>query len=541
MSNITLDKARTYKEVDSQQPEQYIKAEDINQIIANVEILKGGEAKENPVISVKDLNAKADDTIANLNAENENRINEDANLQNQINKLNKDLNTESNKREEIDTDIQEQINNININLSDESKTRENTDTNLQEQITKLNESLILETSERKEEDTGLQNQINDLTHNKQNNLIAGHNINIEKDVISLRGGISKNYIIDDEYRVNDFIFHENRLYRVNRVFTATDWNEDVKLLTLVSANDTATIATEVAYNDANSGLNADNIQTAIEKLSVLKDTKQDKLTAGKNIIIKDNIISANSYNAHILEPRNLIDVLGATDVKNAFIKLRELSSKGNFEDLRIGDYIDLPSLTDGDANYTWNEEHQNLRIQIVAFDHYYRIGDQDNTTHHVVMQFKNCYRQKRMHSSDTNSGGWVNKELFNFLNGAFKNGLINAIGITPLTIRRLLDTYNNWSWTSETIFLPTEVEVWGHQAWGHSNNGLATGTSIQYPIFNISPQSRIKFFNGNRQWYWLASPTYNATSVFAFVNSYGNAGYYFASVGSGGVAPAFCI
>ena len=75
-----------------------------------------------------------------------------------------------------------------------------------------------------------------------------------------------------------------------------------------------------------------------------------------------------------------------------------------------------------------------------------------------------------MHSSDSNAGGYVNKELFNYLNGNFKNGLINAIGITPLSIRRLLDTYGGWAWASEIIFLPTEAEVWGHQAWSQTTN-----------------------------------------------------------------------
>ena len=543
MSNIALDKPRVYKEVQSQQPEKYILAEDINQLIANVEILKGGGSGETPVIDIKTLNKKSDDTILKLNAENENRINEDSKLQSQIDALNKNLSSESNIREETDTSLQEQINNINTNLSEESNTREETDTSLQTQITELNKGLVKETEERKEEDAGLQNQINDLKSNKQNNLIGGHNVNVEADVISLKGGLSKNYALNDEYRVNDFIFHENRLYRVNRVFTATNWEEDKKLLTLVSANDAANIASEVAYNNADSYLEVNNVQNAIDKLSLLKDEKQDKLTAVKNITIIDNAIS--SKNPHILNGRNLMEVLKATSVKNAFIKLREKSSKGDFDDLMLGDYIDLDSLTDGEGNYLWNEEYQNLRCQIVAFDHYYRVGDQDNTTHHVVMQFKNCFRQKRMHSTDSNAGGYVNKELFNYFNGNFKNGLINAIGITPLSIRRLLDTYGGWAWASEIIFLPTEAEVWGHQAWSQTTNqgivGCPTGTSIQYPIFSMCPQSRIKFFNGNRQWWWVGSPGYNANSVFATVYGYGNASNGYASVVGGGVAPAFCI
>ena len=57
----------------------------------------------------------------------------------------------------------------------------------------------------------------------------------------------------------------------------------------------------------------------------------------------------------------------------------------------------------------------------------------------------------------------------------------------------------------------------------------------------MCPQSRIKFFNGNRQWWWVGSPGYNANSVFAYVSGDGFAVYLYASVVGGGVAPAFCI
>ena len=78
MSNAVLDKPTTYSEVKSQQPENYILAEDINKIIANIEVIKGGLASETPVIDIKSLNEKADDTITNLNNEIQNRTNKDS-------------------------------------------------------------------------------------------------------------------------------------------------------------------------------------------------------------------------------------------------------------------------------------------------------------------------------------------------------------------------------------------------------------------------------------------------------------------------------
>lgn len=283
-----------------------------------------------------------------------------------------------------------------------------------------------------------------------------------------------------------------------------------------------------------------NLQQQINNLS---STKQNKLTAGTNVeITEDNVINVKGdmLNSYILSPRNLKQVLEATSVKDAFAKLRAKTSVGDFSNLRLGDYIDLETFYDGEQTYAWNEEHKNLRLVIVAFNHYYKIGDTEVTQQHAVMQFLNCYRQKRMHSTDSNAGGYPGKELQLFLNGTFKTGIVNAIGIEPLTIRRLLDNKSNWSWTAEQCFLPTEVEVWGHQAWSN-NEGYSTGTSIQYPYYSIAPQNRIKLYNGNRQWWWVASPVSSNTAGFANVNLDGGDLYGVASSTTGGVAPAFCI
>ncbi|WP_288685188.1 hypothetical protein [uncultured Brachyspira sp.] len=310
MDNAVLGKPTTYNEVKSQQPENYILAEDINQIIANIEVIKGGSSSETPVINIKSLNEKADDTITNLNNEIQNRTNKDSELKSQIDRLNESLTNESNTREETDTSLQTQITELNQSLVLETKERKEADASLQTQITELNQSLVLETKERKEADAGLQNQINDLNNNKQNNLIAGYNINIEDDVINLKGGLSKDYVVGNEYRVNDFIFHDNRLYRVNSIFTATSFEEDKKTLTLISSNDTATIASEVAYNNNNSNLESDNIQDAIDEIvtknSDANNSLQEQL---KNLInsLMNKIHPIGSYYIQLSKPDGTFD------------------------------------------------------------------------------------------------------------------------------------------------------------------------------------------------------------------------------------------
>ena len=262
MSNVLLKKPTEYNEIEAQQPDTTIFAEDINQIIRNVEVVKGGASAEPPVSNIKELKERADELDNKLYNETNNRINSDESLQAQINTLNSNLTEEVSNRENGDNTLQTQID----TLDSQVEALKEEDTTIKSEISNLTQSITLEMQNRKEEDTGLQNQINDLDHTKQNKLIAGHNVEVQDTLITLKGGVSKNYVVGDEYRVNDFIFHDNRLYRVNRIFTATEWDTDKSYLTLVSANDVATVATEVAYDNGTSGLKAKNLQKVIDEI-----------------------------------------------------------------------------------------------------------------------------------------------------------------------------------------------------------------------------------------------------------------------------------
>ena len=183
--------------------------------------------------------------------------------------------------------------------------------------------------------------------------------------------------------------------------------------------------------------------------------------------------------------RNLVTVLGAANAAAAFAALRTRADAGNFKGLRLGDYIDVPSMTvDGSAI---SNSNQRLRFEIAGFDNYLNIGATPTSSHHIVMISKNCVLQKAMNSTATNAGGYAASELCAYLNNQVKTGLVNAIGITPKTVLRLLDNKTDWTWLAETVFLPTEVEVFGHQAWSN-NKGYSTGTSVQWPLFSEFPQ-----------------------------------------------------
>jgi hypothetical protein len=251
--------------------------------------------------------------------------------------------------------------------------------------------------------------------------------------------------------------------------------------------------------------------------------------------------------------RNLLDVLGiraihsddpatALEIASAMSILHQkINPDGipDFSGLRLGDYLDLPSLNDGTTTYTWEGNYKNLRITIAGFNIYKHAGDTENAKNHIVFMFRNCPLTRRMNASDTNTGGYAATEMRTYLDGVFKTGLANVLGSSYLyTIRRLLSTKGSWAWESDTVFLPTEREIWGTSVWDEKDYG--GGFQAQWPIFRDSVIWKIKRYNGARHWWWEASPLSGSAAHFAYVGINGSTHYYSASA-VGGCAPAFCV
>ena len=243
------------------------------------------------------------------------------------------------------------------------------------------------------------------------------------------------------------------------------------------------------------------------------------------------------------EGRNLLTVLGVTTVAEAMEVLHErCNGKGvaDFSGLMIGDYLDLPSLTVGGTTYTWNATYQNLRIVISGFNHYIHCGDTENTKNHILWTFKNVVLQRQMNSSDTNTGGYNASAMKTYLDGVFALGLGSALGSRDYlyTIRRAISKKVYTEWVRNTVFLPTEVEVFGVATYGDDQNEW--NSNIQYPIYRDSSYYRCKKYNGSRAWWWEATPHASSSTHFCYVHTYGYGNANYASNSGGGVAPAFC-
>ncbi len=285
---------------------------------------------------------------------------------------------------------------------------------------------------------------------------------------------------------------------------------------------------------------------AIANKAVIRDKDgrfRAKAPKDKEDVARKQEIDEATANTGSTEGRNLLTVLGVTTVAEAMEVLHERCNgegKADFSGLMIGDYLDLPSLTVDGTTYTWNAAYQNLRIVISGFNHYIHCGSMENTKNHILWTFKNVVLQKAMNNSDTNASGYSVSTMKTYLDGVFALGLGAALGSSDYlyTISRAISKKSSTEWVRNTVFLPTEVEVFGVATYGDDQNGW--NTNIQYPIYRDSSYYRCKKYNGSRAWWWEATPHASSSTASCNVNNDGTSDSDIASNSYGGVAPAFC-
>lgn len=285
--------------------------------------------------------------------------------------------------------------------------------------------------------------------------------------------------------------------------------------------------------------------------NVIRDSLTRQDTTWSSSKIAQEIQNAKTYAAYaavlgenftngILTERNLVNVLGATSAADAFAKLQAKTSVGDFTNLGLGDYIDIPSITFGGQTLTHNASYENLRVQIIAFDYF---KNRYNTTHHVVMQFKHCPFKKEINSAGSSKGGYPAMPIADYLSTTFGAGLEAAMGISCLSIKQYFQTGATswWNSTGYKVFLPTENQLIGHKGSSTVATDFVSYELGQFPYYAINPKGLMKNLNGELYYYWTASSLFADSITFAYVDrdSYVCGGD--ADDGDVGVAPVFCI
>lgn len=214
-------------------------------------------------------------------------------------------------------------------------------------------------------------------------------------------------------------------------------------------------------------------------------------------------------------------------------------SSGKFTDMYIGDYWVINGVT-------W---------RIAAFDYWYRCGDTDLTTHHVVIVPDSALYNAQMHntssgqyesgSANTTEGGYVGSDMYKTNLEQAKTTIKEAFGEANILTHKeyLTNAVSNGkasagAWYDSQVDLMNERMTYGNPVHTPANNGTTIPTNYtvdksQLPLFAFRPD-----LIANRITYWLRDVV--SSAHFAVVYSYGLASYNIASY-SLGVRPAFGI
>jgi hypothetical protein len=257
--------------------------------------------------------------------------------------------------------------------------------------------------------------------------------------------------------------------------------------------------------------------------------------------------------------RNLLIVLGAATVPEAVEILHERCNgegRYNYDNLFIGDYLDIPSLIIDGTTYA------NVRIILSGFNHYRNLSAPEgyrNMQNHLLFTFDKIVLRRRMNPSNTNVGGYPSSELRTFLEGVdgsgvgvFATGLKEAIGNHLYTVKKYASVKGAMSWGNYTVFPPTALEVgapfYYRQSdgyWWADDEDDNLQMQKRFPIYNIRRFQKKNHSNNQYDWYWLSSPlaSYASSDASAAFAGIGDSGLAAGDVASsaGGVAPAFCV
>lgn len=299
--------------------------------------------------------------------------------------------------------------------------------------------------------------------------------------------------------------------------------ESTKTMPLTGDNAVYPIYAEVAYQDEGSaGITFDPLVESTDFWLLIRneDDVEDDFTLTPNSSPGD-ILSwegAGTHNA-IYRGKYLGDSYTAA-------QKAEVES-GNFEDLYIGDY--------------WTINGVNYRI--ADFDYWFKSGNTECTTHHVVIVPDTILDTQKMNDTNVTTGAYVGSQMYTTNMTTAKNKIKADFGSANILNHReyLANAVANGkqsagAWYDSQIELMTESMVYGAPHFAPACDGslVPLNYTIGYKQFNLF-RHRPDLIS-NLQNYWLRDVV--SATYFALVGNGGLCGFNNASAANG-VRPAF--
>lgn len=213
-------------------------------------------------------------------------------------------------------------------------------------------------------------------------------------------------------------------------------------------------------------------------------------------------------------------------------QLREWIKSEAWDQFAIGDYVDI-TLTTGEQ----------VRDEITDKNPYIEHGDTPIEVPHVSLVPRDCLiTTYQYNTSNTNSGGLAGSLMPKNMETEFAK-LPTTVRSHCLTVRRLENNKEAWSWASRNMFLLTNEELLGHQ--GMTSTGASSnGSPVQHALFrgkrHVMKGAGFEKSVSTRVWYWTADPSSFDTTGFCRLGGFGDS--YNANASDGNyVCPAIVL
>ncbi|MBQ8089097.1 MAG: hypothetical protein IJ233_00040 [Pyramidobacter sp.] len=237
------------------------------------------------------------------------------------------------------------------------------------------------------------------------------------------------------------------------------------------------------------------------------------------------------------------------DLLAEFGTLEALSAKvqsGDFSNIYVGDYITKSIVVD-DVTY-------NLTFRVADIDYFVHNGDQELTTHHLVLVPDEVFMTNQVIMNDTNTteSGFLGSKAWTTVIPKITAALQTAFGSAHVLKHRrcltstvdanaasaagagFVGSATACTWADAYACFMNEVMAYGSTAFSSSGRDVSDGNK-QFALFRIAKS----YLSKPRLAWWLSSVA--CSTYFALCYTYGTANYYHASAAGSwlGVRPYF--
>lgn len=247
---------------------------------------------------------------------------------------------------------------------------------------------------------------------------------------------------------------------------------------------------------------------------------------------------------------NIVSWAGATEIEIANMLTAHYNGEIDIADYwAVGDTRNMNLSQIPTGNVSESQPAQTVELVIIGIEHDELLNPiKSKSRAAITVQVKNCLSEIGcMHSASALSAiSWAECVRREWCNLDFKNALPTTISKIVKPVIKLTNRFSTTeserthATTNDSVFLPSEWEMFGAQSLSKTEYGSLEPDGIQYEYMNTA-SNRIKQVNGVDVQWWCRT-SYSGTSYEMYLSTSTDGDVVAGNAGSNrGIAPVFCL